>query len=775
MKQKEDLLKSRQQPGRKSPIAKRKLIAIAILGVVLLAVLATCGWFGVKTFRLTRLRQAAMAAYEKKDYDTAERLLREYIRRDRNSEPAVVALANIYREFGNTGREAQMWGAASSLNPLNAEYRENMLISTIRSANYTHLHGILGRKVRGNEEFTDQELYLYVISSYRSGFPKDGDDAYRKAVQADPEAFHKSDLGRMAEFMATFDSLSQGDRDVYLAQARQSEDPVVRFEAVYTIMDRALRSKEDDSKVESLTKQLVETNYYVGTPLLVYFYYSRFRFPEAAETAGPYLKRIDDLNVYLMYAESCLFTGKLDELKALRDKLRGKSGSLPSMADYCEILIAYLEDDEENLAANVRKSGKLIASPLSRFMHLRVAMKMNSFSEILDIAGEIFSNPPFHDLSDRALLVCLDYLSTQMEAPENRKDPSQMAKLAKILDGYLEGNRLLTEIILLDQYQKGLGKEADFLAALELFPDDPLLIRIAAEFLVFHGKAEQALSLIERTVENDDVYDRRLKFLHMLALDQIARYDEAAAIFHDLVEQSDFDLNLLSQYFKFCRDHERTGDMKAMADKLENAKDSGLKRYAAFFRAAVLMAEGDGSKKQEILDMLAATPNDIPEFTFYAANRLSEADRLDEAEAKYKAIRDTYSSPFLVLVNLSEVYKAKGDPAKSIEAAGEAYALEKKSMLPAFIYAKRLSEAGRYEEAVTVLKFPQYKVNYDERIVSLWIECMHHVIEKNIRDRKFMDAEKQCKHLLEFAPDDAFGKENLEKVREILSPKKDEE
>ena len=41
---------------------------------------------------------------------------------------------------------------------------------------------------------------------------------------------------------------------------------------------------------------------------------------------------------------------------------------------------------------------------------------------------------------------------------------------------------------------------------------------------------------------------------------------------------------------------------------------------------------------------------------------------------------------------------------------------------------------------------------------------MKHVIEKSMADRKFIQAEEQCKHLLVIAPDDEFGKEQLEKL-----------
>lgn len=759
-----------------SAMALRKIIAISILCVILLASLLACGYFGAKTLRRSQQRRAAMAAYEKKEYETAERLLRAYVRKDPNSEPEFVALANIYREFGNAGLEAQMWQTASSLNPLSDEYRENMLTSAAKSASYKLLHSILTRKIKVGEPLTDQELYLYVIASYRTGYQKDGDDAFKKAVESDPEAFHKNDLGQMAEFMANYSSLSEGERNEYLNDAMDSKDPLVRFEAIYTAMTRASDNDPNDGnsdEVENLLKRLVEVNYYAATPILADFYYSRARFEDTIAVAKPYLKTIDNFDLYLLYAESCVFTGNPDALMDLEKKLLGKSGSMRLLADYCGILIAYLEDDRK-LAEKVRKSTKIISSPLFRFIHLRVAMEQDSFSEIVSVAEALFAYPPFHDLHNRAFLVCRNYLEEQMQKQSGRDDIPQLAELARILAGYAQGDRLLTDIILFDQYKKGLVKEADLLAALEQFPDDLLLLQITAEYLLFNDKAELALSLLEQGLSNG-MDNRRLDFLHMLALDQMEQHDEAAVIFRRLVEQSEFDLDLLARYFNFCREHERASDLSSMADKLESASDDNLKPLAAFFRGAMFLLEDDEAKNLEALKMLAATPNDNPDFTFYAANRLSDADMLDEAEAKYQAILKTYSRPPLILVNLSEVYKGKGKADKALEAAKEAYDLERKSMLPTFIYAQRLSEAGRFEEAVDVLKFPRHEVSYRTDVVELWVSCMKHVIENSIRDRKIQQAEDQCKHLLLIVPEDEFGKENLEKVREILHPKKDKD
>ena len=145
----------------------------------------------------------------------------------------------------------------------------------------------------------------------------------------------------------------------------------------------------------------------------------------------------------------------------------------------------------------------------------------------------------------------------------------------------------------------------------------------------------------------------------------------------------------------------------------------------------------------------------------------------DEAEGKYRAIVNTYRIPSLPYVNLSILYHAKGEDEKALEAAKTAFEIEKKSMLPAFVYAQRLSEAGRYEDAVSILRFPRRAVEYREDIVALWLDCMHHAIENTIAGRKFLQAEEECRYLLMVVPDDEFGKRKKEELHEILFPKPD--
>ena len=757
----------------------RKKIAILILGLILFACLLACGYFGAKTARRTYQRRTAMAAYEKKDYEEAERLLLAYVMKDSNSEPEYVAVANIYHEFGNIGTEAEMWQMASSLNPLKEEYHENMLNAAQASANYSLLYSIIGRKAKIDETIDDRELFLYLIASCRTGHQKEAEELYKKKHDKDANLFQKSELGRLAEFMATYPSVPDAKRNEFLEQMLKSEDSPIRFEALYSTirlqLSRIARDGADDAgtTVEDLMKRLAETNYYAGTPVLADYYLALSRFEDVTKVLAPYLKTIDNMTMYLMYLESCTLEGKLDILKETLEKFHKKGIRFKVLADYCGILISYLEKDKATLAERVRKSGKLISSPLAQFIRLQVALDTKSYNEIHAAATEFFAAPAFGDLRNQAVLACVEYIREEMLKQKNQEDPSKMAELAQLLMPHVESSQLFTTIILVDQYKKGLVKESDLLESLEKYPESLLLTQTAAEYLILNGKAEQALPLIEKIQkagEEEEINANGALFLRMLALDQIGQTDESADIFKQLVELSDFNTDLLSRYFRFCVAAKREKDLAAMAGKLDTVQDGKLKAYADFFHAAVLILSGDEGKRNEALKMLAATSNEDPEMAFYAATRLSEFDWLDDAEAKYKAILESYRNPALIYANLSEIYKAKGDTEKAIKAAKDGYE-QGQALLSAFVYAQRLSEAGKYEEAVTILNFPRREVNYRADIVELWITCMKKVIEKNLAEQRYMQAEDQCKHLLIFAPDDAFAKESMEKIKKALSQK----
>ena len=70
-----------------------------------------------------------------------------------------------------------------------------------------------------------------------------------------------------------------------------------------------------------------------------------------------------------------------------------------------------------------------------------------------------------------------------------------------------------------------------------------------------------------------------IRILFMLALDKIGKHEVAADVFRDLVFSSEFDPELLRQYFQFCVNNRRTEDLVSAADRLEASKDGKQEQF----------------------------------------------------------------------------------------------------------------------------------------------------------------------------------------------------
>ena len=111
---------------------------------------------------------------------------------------------------------------------------------------------------------------------------------------------------------------------------------------------------------------------------------------------------------------------------------------------------------------------------------------------------------------------------------------------------------------------------------------------------------------------------------------------------------------------------------------------------------------------------------------------------------------------------------AKGKKDEALSYAKQAWETNHDDGIAQFVYAKMLAENGQYQDAEKILKIPNHKVELPEEVMNLWTDIMHHAIEDSIANQRYMQAEEQCKHLLIFAPDDAFAKENREKARKRI-------
>ena len=320
-------------PPRKKMKKTKLILVIVLVSVILLACLGALGYFGIKTMRRSHLRMEAREAFASEDWKKAEKLLTEYVGLDPDSEEDFVRLAQVYRHFGNTGEEMHCWYKASSLNPLKPEYWDDYATCAMNARFFDHFYTSLSRKLILNAEVTRKDKIRYLISAVMTNRPRDAKKLYEDMLKADPEVFRVDDLGRLAEYVVTYDRLSDAERSNCIDEGIQSEDPFVRLESILYRATTLESSGENVETVmrqkETLLKQAIELNRFAATPFLVDFYYSHRAYGAVIEVAEPYLADIENLLLSVLYAESCVYSGHSEKLPPLIEHFDGPSLPAP--------------------------------------------------------------------------------------------------------------------------------------------------------------------------------------------------------------------------------------------------------------------------------------------------------------------------------------------------------------------------------------------------------------------------------------------------------------
>jgi tetratricopeptide (TPR) repeat protein len=746
---------------------KTKLIFVIVLvSVVLLASLGFLGYFGVKSMRRSHLRMQAREAFAAEDWKKAEKLLNEYVGKDPDSEEDFVRLAQVYRHFGNTGAEMHCWYKASVLNPLKPEYWDNYTDCAMNARDFGHLYSALSRKLVFNAELSRKDKLRYLICAVMTNRAGDARKYYERIFRTTPEIFRKDDLGRLAEYVVTFDKLSDAERSSFIRDGMQSDDPFVRLECIlFRATTLAVSGEEDLKQKESLLKQAAELNRYAATPFLVDFYYSNRIFGAVILVAEPYLADIENALMSVLYAESCVYSGHSEKLPPLIGHFRSLGRKYRTQTAYFEALYDFTQDNG-NLARHMQEAGGVARSDLTNLMNLQIALNNDNKEKIVSIFETIMNDPPSRDLRERARSAVRIYLETKLqEKPDLASDPG-IIKLSRLVSGRDNKDPLLMRITISDLRNRNVLTRQILEENLKAFPQDRYLLQVAAEFELFNGNPELCLDYVERfyALEKEE-RSTAFDFLHMLALELTGKIDEATKEYAALLDHTGMDREILYRYLRFCIEHKRGEELSKMADRLDASNAPDLKALAPFFQAEALLLQ---EKKDEALALLETAKTDLPEFAFRAANLFLKYNLLDQALSRYQALADGNYSRQMVFANIAEVYLSKGMKKEALSYAKQAWEMNREVGIGQFVYAKMLAANEQYQEAGKVLNIPNRKVEMPEEVMTLWTDIMHHAIEKSIADQRYMQAEDQCKHLLIFVPDDELAKESLEKVRKRL-------
>ena len=765
-------------PGRK--MKKTKLILIIVLvSVILLACLGFLGYFGIKTMRRSHLRAAAREAFAKENWKKAETLLNEYVGQDPASEEDFVRLAQVYRHFGNTGAEMHCWYKASTLNPLKPEYWDNYTGCAINARNFSHLFSALSRKVVFNAKLTLQDMMLYLISAVMTDRTKDAEKYYERILKANPNVFQRDDLGRFTEFLITYDKRPDVERSKYLEKGIQSDNHIVRLESILQYLVSLELSDEDTESIreqeETMLKEAVELNRFAATPILANVYFSQLKFDSVIEIAEPYLADIENPILAILYAESCVYDEQPEKLKPLAEQYRSQGRKYKTLVSYFEALYAFSQgsiDNNDGLAKHMQELGSAAQTNLANLINLQVSLNSDNEEKIVSSLETIMKNPPFYNIRERACIAVRHYLGTKIEQNPGLAEDSRIIQLAQLISGPEKTDPLLMRITISDQRNRNVLTRQILQENLDAFPFDPYLLETAAEFELFNGNPEQCLEYVDRFYalegpKRSNTFD----LLHMLALELTGKIEEATKEFTAMVDNNEMNRNILYRYFRFCIDHGRKEELSKLAERLDVSDVPDLKALAPFFRVEELLLQ---EKKDDALSLLETVQTDHPDFALRAAALCSAYGLLDQALSRHLALVGKHPDQRLIFANIAEVYLAKGMKAEALSYAKQAWETNQEDQIGQFVYAKMLAENGQYQEAEKVLRIPNHKVELPDEIMNLWTDIMHHAIEDSLANQRYMQAEEQCKHLLIFAPDDAFAIESREKARKRVGARSSE-
>jgi len=763
---------------RKKMKKTRLILVIVLISIVLLSCLGFLGYFGIKAMRRTHLRSEARKAFAAEDWKKAERLLNEYVARDPDSEEDFVRLAQVCHHFGNTGEEMLCWHKASTLNPLKAEYWDSYTTCAMNAREFSHFYSSFNRKSAMNAKQTPREMKLYLICAVMTDHAREAEKYYERIHKADPKFFQKDDLGRFTELLVTYANRSADERSKIFEQGMKSDDPVVRLESILQrLVNLELSGGNTESfneQEETLLKQAVELNRFVATPLLASFYFSRLKFDSVIETAEPFLADIPHIQLALVYAESCVYGAQPEKLKPLAQKFHTLGLRHRILASYFDALYDFTQGLEKNddLAKHMQETRDVVQTNLANLISLQIALNNDSWEKTCTTFETIMKKPPFNNIQERARLAVRQYLWDKINENPALADDPRVAKLVQLLAGPGVEDPFLMRLKISDMRKRNVLTRQDLQENLEAFPDDPYLLEVAAEFELFNGNPEQCLDYVERFYaleleERSNTFD----LLHMLALELSGKIDEAAKEFAALVDKAEMNLVILYRYFDFCTRHERQAELSKMTERLTASTVPELKALAPFFRAEELFLQG---KTEESLSLLETAKTDQPDFELFAADKFSSCGRVDQALSSYLALVDKYPDKRLVFANIAELQMAKGKKEEALSYAKQAWETNHDDGIGQFVYAKMLVANGQYQDAASVLNIPNHKIELPDAIMNLWTDIMHHAIEDSIAGERFMQVEDQCKHLLLFAPDDAFAKESLEKARKRLGQRSSE-
>jgi len=750
-----------------------RILILAGFLLVFLLCLGACLFYAFKDLGKYRNYAIATKLYEAGDYDGAKEMFLKVLAEDPNKENAVAAVADIYHYNGDWGNEAFFRQRLMRLNLLDQKLRTDFLESAFRARNFGVIYSFLNLKVIEDADMPPEEGALYVISALQSGHVQNGKNFYDQKRKSAPKYFKDNELGRLVEMkMNTVEMDGPRSRE-FLAFLSEVKDPMVRFETITTLLSyfSVQGDPSSEEETEKLLREATELNNFAGAPLLASYYFMHYRFGDAIKVCEKFLETKINALMPILLGESFALSGQAEKILPLAERmlnLHVRQSII--LAYYLNAVNAFCVGDDTRLRDSLLEAGSTIDTPLSGLMALQIAILTDSSKGIRqNLEAIIKVRPPFMDFQERARTAALYYLMDLANDDALASNPAKLsdcAEIAALIQTPGDNVSFLLRIVMLDQFNRKVLTEDEIQDALAKFPGDPVLLQVASKFYLLKGMPANAMEYIVEYNEQKDVPGKdTVAILHMVALDQLGRKDDAEKEFRAIVEGGGKD-SLLYLYYEFCTDNHFLDSLNSLAEWIESLpKDSANRAALPFVRAEILFA--DAATKDQALELFEKSNASDSRFVFHAATRLVESGRFDAALRQFLSIKNTYPDKVRLNIELSELSTKKGDAKSALAYAEAAWQLDKNDLPARFVYGKCLFKEGLVPDALSVLGSPQYRSEFPADMLQLWARVVRTQLKLDFDAARYTPVMENARRLQTFFPEDREAREYLQKIEQI--------
>ncbi len=754
-------------------ISRLKLLFLVALFCVVAAALLAVSYHIFYNYHKVQHYDDAIIAINNKNWTLAEKILKECIQADPNDENAVAKLAMVCEKLDNWSEAGVLWAHAARLNEFKPEYTESMLAAFLKGGNA----GWLQFKLEKMRPLTSDRYILMLAFAYgNQGKIREGIAEFEKIQD---QELLSSPLGRLTAFYIDPDRSMTPEKIAEL-EALSEGDEAAAFYAQTLLADYYLNS----GKIADAEKYLLKTlsfNPLTGSLNLAHFYYLTGKVDESLKLYKENANELAPLGA-MRYGEALATANQPDEILALAQKHSLGSKQHIQAGYYLEALVAFMKKDDALLAEKLSYlGGGYPNTPTAHLLLLYNGVKQRNPDTVIRHITQLYAMKSNVVLKNNCTNMVKSFALDLLK--KNELDAA--ARISLRMLELNENDIVFTRAAVTSAFRDSTLSRRDLEDALKLYPNDPGLLAIAADFYLQNGDFAAARKYAEKQLQGiPGNIPAQLQII--TAMEGQKKIQEAARTFTELYHKTPADRKLLTMYLAFCSQHKLTEELTDLKTFLDANSYDGLRIVVNLAGAEKAYADNNREKMYEMLMRIVDDPStavatsENANILFRTATLLGEADYLPPAIAVFERLLKLDPNNALCLVNMSELYAVqnagKDDKATAtaLELARRAYYIDSNSPIVREYYAMRLFESKKYAETERLLFSAVQEGNISPRALDAWKSSIENVIRTLAAQNEASLCITYCQSLLGIFPDNQLAKDTLDAL-ELARQKAEEE